>query len=288
MMTATTTLIHALSAFEVPRTPGRISAALRAGGEAALREAFDGLDPATRVDVEAKALAMENDGIGAVIYGNDDFPPSLVQDGKPLMPIIFYKGNRDLFYADGVGMCGSRHVSQQGLIAAERCGVAVSQHNLTIVSGYAQGVDTATHLAALRSGGRTVIVLAEGIDFFRIKREFAKDFDPDRTLVLSQFAPTQTWQAHAAMARNAIIYGLSKALVVIEAGEKGGTFAAGEGAMKIGRPVFVVAFSDSMPEGNQKLLKGGATPVSNAKELQLALDAIEHQESKPETSISLF
>lgn len=288
MATIAESLILALGAFESLRSPGKISAALRSGGHEALRGAFESLDDATRIDVEAKALALDRDGIGAVIFGDEDFPQSLVQDGKPLMPIIFYKGNKELFYADGVGMCGSRHVSPQGLSAAERCGVAVSQHSLTIVSGYAQGVDTATHLAALRSGGRTVIVLAEGIDFFRIKRDFAKDFDLDRTLVLSQFAPTQPWQAHAAMARNAIIYGLSKALVVIEAGEKGGTLAAGEGAMKIGRPVFVVDFGDRTPEGNKKLLRQGAIPIVTPKDLQEALDRVTEKQDEPDVNVSLF
>ncbi|TQO18524.1 DNA processing protein [Rhodoglobus vestalii] len=285
MMTATKTLIHALAAFESLRSPGRIASALRSGGDGALQDAFEELDSATRTDVEAKAKMMERDGIGAVIFGAEDFPKSLVHDGKPLMPILFYKGNKDLLYADGVGMCGSRHVSPQGLSAAERCGVAVSQHDLTIISGYAQGVDAATHLAALRSGGRTVIALAEGIDHFRIKREFTSDFDSKRTLVLSQFAPTQTWQAYAAMARNAIIYGLSKALVVIEAGEKGGTLAAGEGAMKLGRPVFVVDFGDRTPEGNKKLLLQGATAIATPKELQ---EALANVADEPDTNLSLF
>ncbi|WP_411699165.1 DNA-processing protein DprA [Conyzicola sp.] len=288
MMTISKTLIHALAAFESIRTPGKITAALRAGGEGALEAAFEHLDAATRIDIEVKAAALDRDGIGVVIFGNDDFPESLVVNGKPLMPIIFHKGNKELLYADGVGMCGSRHVSPQGLHAADRCGVAVSNHDLTIISGYAQGVDTATHLAALRSGGRTVIVLAEGIDFFRIKRDFAEDFDPDRTLVLSQFAPTQTWQAHAAMARNAIIFGLSKALVVIEAGEKGGTLAAGEGAMKIGRPVFVLDFGERTPPGNKILLDKGARAIATPKDLQAALDRVAETPSTQDTSASLF
>jgi DNA processing protein len=156
----------------------------------------------------------------------------------------------------------------KGLEAAERCGVAASSQNGTIVSGYAKGVDTATHLAALRSGGRTVIVLAEGIDFFRVKRDFAADLDAESTLVISQFAPTQTWQAHAAMARNSIIFGLSRALVVIEAGERGGTLAAGHGALKMGRPVLVVDFGNDTPAGNRILLDAGAEPVRNAVDLK--------------------
>ena len=273
-VTITRTIDLALGAFEALRTPARITAAIKQGGRKALEDALQGLDHATRVDVANKAQSMEADGIGAVIFGEDDFPESLVHNGRPLMPIIFYKGNKDLLYADGVGMCGSRNVSVKGLEAAERCGVAVSSRNLTIVSGYAKGVDTATHLAALKTGGSTVIVLAEGMDYFRVKRDFAKDFDPERTLVLSQFAPSQTWQAHAAMARNSIIFGLSKALVVIEAGEKGGTLAAGEGAMKLGRPVLVVDFGDETPAGNRKLLGDGATPVRTPSSLHAILDGL--------------
>lgn len=289
MMTLTESLVLAVAAFETLRTPGKITAALRAGGRNALREAVDGnLDHATRMDVEHKARTMDDAGIGVVIFGDDDFPGSLVHDGKPLTPIVFWKGNKSLLYRDGVGMCGSRNVSSQGLSAANKCGVAVSKRDLTIVSGYARGVDTATHLAALQSGGSTVIVLAEGIDFFRIKREFAADFDAGRTLVLSQFAPTQTWQAHAAMARNAIIYGLSRALVVIEAGDRGGTLAAGEGAMKIGRPVLVVDFGDRTPDGNRKLLNNGAIPISTPKSLHEALDRVASHEPEKPTSVALF
>ncbi|KQX07331.1 MULTISPECIES: DNA-processing protein DprA [unclassified Leifsonia] len=272
--TMTDSLVLAVGAFASLRTPGRITAAVRSGGLAALREAFDGLDHATQVDATVKAEQMERDGIGAVVFGEPDFPQSLVSNGKPLMPIIFYKGNKSLLYADGVGMCGSRNVSPKGLEAADRCGVSVSERGLTIISGYAKGVDTATHLAALRTGGSTVIVLAEGMDYFRVKREFTRDFDPARTLVLSQFAPSQTWQAHAAMARNSIIFGLSKALVVIEAGEKGGTLAAGEGAMKLGRPVLVVDFGEATPPGNRKLLADGATPVRNTASLHHVLDGL--------------
>ena len=76
------------------------------------------------------------------------------------------------------------------------------------------------------------------------------------------------------MARNHLIFGLGRALVVIEAGEKGGTLAAGRDALKRGRPVFVLNFDDKTPPGNRLLIDAGARPVSSRHELGRALDAL--------------
>jgi DNA processing protein len=260
----------ALTAFEVLRTPSRITGALRAGGTSALEAEYTGLAANARVDVDQKAHAMREHRIDAVFFGMPDYPSSLVSDRHPVAPIIFYRGNKELFYRDGIGMCGSRHVSDRGVEAASRCGRYATEMGLTVVSGYAAGVDTATHLAALREGGSTVVVLAEGMDFFRVKRAFAADFDWDRILVVSQFPPSQPWRAHAAMARNAIIFGLPKALLVVEAGERGGTLAAGKGALKLGRSVIAVDFGDETPPGNRILIEKGARAVRTPPQLRAA------------------
>ncbi|MFJ4074789.1 DNA-processing protein DprA [Curtobacterium sp. NPDC089991] len=278
----------ALTAFLVFRTPVRITNALRSGGREGIVAEYQNLPEQDQVDIRVKARELAAKGVDAMLWRDDDFPQSLVHETRPLMPILFYMGNKELFYRDGVGMCGSRNVSMKGLEAADRCGVAASSRDWTIVSGYAKGVDTATHLAALRSGGNTVIVLAEGIDFWRVKRDFAHDYDPDRALVVSQFGPTQTWQAHAAMARNSVIFGLSKALVVIEAGERGGTLAAGEGALKLGRPVLVVDFADETPPGNVKLLEQGAHPIRSAGALKAALDWVASAVPEADDQVPLF
>lgn len=285
--TAVHTLELALAGFAELRTPGQITRALRAGGLGALEDALLALSATARSEIEVKADEMSRDGIGAVIFRADDFPDILVKNDRPVAPILFYRGNKDLLYADGVGMCGSRHVSAKGLEAAGRCGELVTHKGMSVVSGYAAGVDTATHLAALRNGGRTVIVLAEGFNHFRVKKNFADDFDWERTLVVSQFPPGQTWQAHAAMARNGIIFGLSKALLVIEAGERGGTLAAGEGALQLGRPVLAVDFGEDTPMGNRILIGKGAVAIRTTAELSEALDHV-HAATSPVDPPSLF
>jgi len=172
-----------------------------------------------------------------------------------------------LLSCPGIGVCGSRDVSSEGLRAAKACGEIASQYGLTVISGYARGVDITTHTSALSSGGTTILVLPEGIEHFRVRRgDFGEVWDPKRTLVISQFAPGRPWSAGNAMARNRVIIGLSLALIVVEARDRGGTFAAGSEALKLHRIVMALEFSET-PLGNAVLVERGAVSVRNRIEL---------------------
>ncbi|WP_244601791.1 DNA-processing protein DprA [Mycobacterium pseudokansasii] len=185
---------------------------------------------------------------------------------------LFIKGPRQLLEQRAIGMCGSRHASSEGLRAAHACSDAVARRGYSVVSGYAKGVDLVAHSAALASGGTTVIVLAEGINNFRIRRgEFTKLWDPDRAVVVSQFAPDQKWFASGAMARNTVIAGFSQALVVVEAGETGGTLAAGQYALERGQTVLALQLFDAAP-GNKLLIAHGAKVIRSRHHLEIALD----------------
>ena len=93
-------------------------------------------------------------------------------------------GNLEILFDDGVGFCGSRSASAQGLDAARDCAeVSVSQ-GVTVVSGNAKGVDRVAHRSALANGGRTVLVLAEGISRFRIPFELSDVWDWNRVVVI--------------------------------------------------------------------------------------------------------
>lgn len=262
----------ALVAFATAKTPARIDQLLRTRGRPGLREMGGGLSDEVTTSLRVQAEELADKGIFAVMRGDPEYPKSLIQNSRSSAPVIFWRGNSDLFQAEGVGMCGSRAVSDLGLKAAIACGEVVSRRGLSVISGYAKGVDTATHLAALRTGGCTVIVLAEGFNHFRVKKVFEGELDPARVLVLSQFPPSQPWLAHAAMARNKVIFGLGRALVVVEAGERGGTLAAGEGALRIGRPVFVLNFGEETPPGNRILLNQGGVSVNSRERLGQILD----------------
>jgi DNA processing protein len=221
-----------------------------------------------RADEEASELSAR--GVDAVLLGSPEYPHrlSLIRAAPP---VLFYMGAADLLTAHNIGMCGSRNASDEGLRAAAACGEVATQQSLTVVSGYARGVDTTTHISALSSGGSTIIVLPEGINHFRVKRgPIADVWDKERVLVVSQFTPSRPWSTGSAMARNNVVIGLSLALVVVEASDKGGTLAAGTKALQLNKPVLALEFAMN-PRGNAELIRHGAISVRNRAELRTRL-----------------
>src|SRR5260370_4170026 len=190
-------------------------------------------------------------------------------------PAFFYLGNSELLAMPSIGMCGSRRTTDQGLSAARACGEEGARRGVAVTSGYARGVDTEAHAGALDTEGRTIMVLAEGIRRFKAKRWLAsRTHDPRQVAVVSQFPPMQPWSVGAAMTRNAVIVGLSLGLVVIEAGESGGTLAAGMQALDMGRPVFALEFKNDMPPGNKILISRGPVPVHAPSHLRERLQQL--------------
>lgn len=248
----------------------RLAARARELGETAFVDLLNEISPVelNRADEEASSLSAR--GVDAVLLGSREYPHQLSRI-RAAPPFLFYVGPPDLLTAGGIGMCGSRNASDEGLRAAVACGEVATKQGLTVVSGYARGVDTTAHVSALSSGGRTVIVLPEGINHFRVKRGKVADvWDPHRALVVSQFSPSRPWSAGSAMTRNNVIIGLSLALVVVEASEKGGTLAAGTKALQLNKPVLALEFAEN-PRGNAELIRHGAISVGNRSELRTRL-----------------
>ena len=176
-------------------------------------------------------------------------------------------GNADLFKGKSVGFCGSRSATEGGLAVTADCANQLSKHDVTVVSGYASGVDMTAHEAALESGGRTIVVLPEGIDRFRVKKAIQAVWDWDRALVISYFPPSAVWRADRAMDRNKVIVGLSDAVIVLEARDSGGTLNAGFCALHMQKPLFVALYEDMNGgrEGNQLLIHEGAIPLRRSR-----------------------
>jgi DNA processing protein len=278
----------AVALFRQFKTPAKVAKYLNDVGVQGAEERSLTFGPDILAGVASTALDLDSRGVSVIFGGEAEYPEQL-KSLRNAPEILFIWGNKDLLRSASVGMCGSRKATERGLAAARKCGGAIALSGLTIVSGYATGVDTETHLGALESGGTTIIVLAEGIMHFKRKRNFINvEFDASHVLVVSQFAPMQPWNVGAAMTRNALIYGLGKALVVIEAGDTGGTLQAGLGALAANKPVLALGFESDTPNGNKILIEKGAIEVSTSMQLGNIIHAIQTVDvDKPVTAQQL-
>lgn len=197
------------------------------------------------------------------------FPPqlrgiaSLKRSGRPL----YFAGNLSLLGFPAIGFCGSRKSSEKGMEAVRDCCEQAAKSGIVVVSGNAKGIDFAAHYTALAAEGSTILVLPEGIQGFRVRKDMRSVWDWNRALVVSQFAPDAPWTVFHAMERNDLIIGLSRAMVVVEAGDTGGTLGAGKATLKSGKPLYVAVY-ENMPEnapGNDLLLKMGGKRLSKSR-----------------------
>jgi DNA protecting protein DprA len=187
--------------------------------------------------------------------------------GVKAPPLLAVLGNQELLTAVSVGFCGSRKASEKGLGTARDCAEQLAAAGVNVVSGYAAGVDVTTHTSALRQGGSTTVVLAEGILNFRVRRDLQDCWDWNRVVVVSEFMPTVKWNVGNAMQRNSTICALSRAMVLIEAGLQGGSIEAGRTCLNMGLPLFAPVY-DGMPQsarGNQEMLEVGARPLLKSR-----------------------
>lgn len=207
--------------------------------------------------------------VTCVRKGDPDYPSRLlVILGEKAPNQLFLKGNKSLLDEHAISFCGARNASDKGIQAAALCARTAAHKHFVVTSGNARGVDRATHQEALLQGGATVIVLPEGMDHFRIAPELRETWDWSRVLVVSQFDKNAVWRSYNAMDRNKTIMALSCAMIVVEAGEKGGTRSAGEDALRLRIPLFAVdyGFDETVAPGNRELIKKGAKPLKKSRE----------------------
>ena len=251
------------------------------------------LDLPLEQDAKTLAQSFELKGIQVVLASSKEYPKGLRELKKP-PPVLYIQGSSAVLKTTGFGICGSRKASQKGIQIAGWFGAEVAKLGLPEVSGYAKGVDTAAHLGALQAEGVTIVVLAEGILHFSLKKAFSHLPDaPSRMVAISEFHPVRPWSVHAAMQRNSTICALSHALVVVEAQAKGGTLNAGLECLRQGKPLLVVQYGneENMPPGNVDLIKRGGMPVSThpelAKQLKAVMKSNLKQTSKPARQLEL-
>ena len=171
------------------------------------------------------------------------------------------RGNPALLGLPSVAIVGSRKVSLKGLDAARDCAAQLARAGVNVVSGYARGVDLASHIAALEAGGTTMLVLAEGLDRWQFpKGDIGRVWSWDRALVVSEFEDGATWSKENAFQRNGTVVRLSRAVIVAEAARISGTMNTVRQCLKRKIPLFAVEYDnmEDFAQGNAEAIRLGA------------------------------
>lgn len=225
-----------------------------------------------------------------------DFPQRIkvLKDIMPLPAILYARGNISILNKPAVAIVGKRNAGSAALAVADSIACELVAKGINVISGYAKGIDTATHLAALRAAGTTSIVLAEGIGHFQVKPELRELLSEENSLVISQFELHARWASYMAMTRNKLIGALSGAVVVVVSGpeqdangKNSGTFNSGMSALKMDIPVFVVTpgFFPDDPEGNRGLIAKGChawDPAAGVAPILAAIGSTGEKKPHPE------
>ena len=232
--------------------------------------AYDTIIKARDLDVIEKLLAkMETQGIVYISRNHERFPALLKEIPDP--PVgIFFIGTLPADDMEKVAIIGSRKCSEYGLLTARLLAKPLAAVGIVIVSGMARGVDSMAHRGALQGGGKTIAVLGCGVDicYPAENRQLMKDII-NSGCIISEYAPGVRPAPAYFPARNRIISGLCRAIVVTEAGLKSGTLITVDQAQDQGREVFAVPgnISSKLSGGTNQLIRDGAFPVSNHNDI---------------------
>lgn len=198
--------------------------------------------------------------------------PSGLGRVTPKIKKLYYRGNWDgKLFTKAVAVVGSRRMTKYGEVMTQKLVSGLVEAGYTIVSGFMYGIDTQAHKVCLETGGKTAAVLGCGLDCLTPAENdklYTKILESGG-LVLSEFEAKQAAKLWTFPYRNRIVVGLSRALVVVEAGEKSGSLITARWAFKQKKPVLAVpgAVTSSLSMGTNWLIKNGAGLVTCANDV---------------------
>ena len=220
-------------------------------------------------------------GIQSFGSAQDKEDGSRIKSGMTRAPfILFVKGNLHLVQNERtIGIVGTRKVTAYGIEVTKMFTKELVEQDMIIISGMALGVDGIAHQTALENNGRTIAVLGSGVDV-PTPREHARLYQSildSGGAIVSTFSPGEDAGIGSFPARNAIIAGLSRGVLITEGAEDSGSLITANDAKKFGRFLFAVPgqITSHLSKGPNNLIKQGALAVSSAQDildqLQLSL-----------------
>ncbi|SET31462.1 DNA-processing protein DprA [Marinobacter segnicrescens] len=219
--------------------------------------------------------SCQQKSIRLVGWGEPEYPEPLrhIQDAPA---VLYVRGRVELLSRPQLAIVGSRNATRAGLDHAWQFAAALAGKGYGVTSGLAQGVDGAAHAGALSAGGDTVAVVGTGADVIypRGHGELTRKIIEQGVLV-SEFPPGTGPKSGHFPKRNRIISGLSRGILVIEAGLRSGSLITARLALEQGREVFAIPGSIHNPlaRGCHSLIRQGARLVETVEDIEEELTA---------------
>ncbi|HXH21610.1 MAG TPA: DNA-processing protein DprA [Dehalococcoidia bacterium] len=234
------------------------------------------------IDPDAEMERLQKSNIKAYCWLDEEYPPRLKEiDDKP--PVLYVRGTLLPDDEWAVAMVGTRRATPYGRQAAEHFATDLSRHRITIVSGLARGIDAVAHRAALAGGGRTIAVLACGLDMVYPPEhaKLAQEIIQHGCLVSDYPVGTQPRSEYFPR-RNRILSGISLGVLVVEGDVDSGALITARMALDQNREVFAVPgsiYSPTYRGANKLIQEGEAKLVASAEDIleELNLTMATHQ-----------
>ena len=240
----------------------------------------------SRIDPDAEMERLEKLRVKAIAW-NDPLYPARLKEIDDLPPILYVRGTLTPEDEWAVSVVGTRRATIYGRQVAEAVTEDLARNKITIVSGLARGIDAVAHRSALNAGGRTIAVLACGLDMVYPAEHanLAKEIIQQGALVSEHPLGTPPKSEYFPR-RNRIMSGLSLGVLVVEAGDDSGALITARLAAEQNREVFAIPGNILAPAslGTNRLIQEGAKLVIDFKDIleELNLTARARQMELPQ------
>lgn len=222
------------------------------------------------------------DGIrpNILVHNSYDYPKRL-RDAKEPVEVLYYCGNIEYLSTRGIAIVGSRKASPEGLKRAAKLAKLLIKDNFTIVSGLAEGIDTAAHRTSIENNGRTIAVIGTPLNqFYPRQNKDLQLFIAKNHLLVSQVPYIKyanqdfRWNRSFFPERNKTMSALTEATIIVEAGETSGSLIQAKAAIEQGRKLFILqsCFENKKITWPEKYEKMGAIRVREYEDIKKHLE----------------
>ncbi len=223
----------------------------------------------TRIDPVREEEEAHARGVEIVTPLDPAYPPSLLRIHDP--PLALYvRGCLRSADTQSIGVVGTRHPTHYGIECARKLSFGMAKAGLCVISGLALGIDTAAHEGALQAKGRTIAVIGGGFDhIYPVENKHLLEKIAEHGAVISEFSFSRKPDRTTFPMRNRIVSGMSRGVLVVEAGLGSGAMITASQATDQGRSVFAVPGRiDSYASlGPNALIRDGAHVVTELRDL---------------------